>query len=193
MLKYRKGECDALFYIGLMSWSTGDRNNAFEAIAQALEISRTEQEPAKEKVYNDLGKLQMQQMDYTQAEANILKSLRIRRDIKYRSGQATTLLDLGDLYCQQNHLEKAVAVLEEALVLAGETGEKPKISRAHQLLAQAFAQQGQFEKALAHYQQYHAEEADVHREAADHKLKEIQTRHQLRTGCKVDYSTQRLT
>lgn len=76
------------------------------------------------------------------------------------------LLGTGQIYLAQNELDLAQTTLQEALPLAEEIKIQPFYYECHQTLAQLYERRGQYEQALAHYQQFHALKEHIHTEEA---------------------------
>ena len=102
------------------------------------------------------------------------ESLEIRRRTEYPPGQATTLLELGQLLQSQKKYDAAIDHFEEALEVSMSIFAKPKMFRAHKALSEIHKAQGNFEKALAHYEKFHELDEEVYHQDMDSRIKNMQ-------------------
>jgi signal transduction histidine kinase len=98
--------------------------------------------------------------------------------------EAYALRDIGRIYSQQQQWEQAHSYLQRALNLADEIGAKLLICQCHQVLAELYKKQGDYEQALTHYEQFYTLEREIFSEQATHKLKCLQVIHQTETAKK---------
>jgi len=112
------------------------------------------------------------------------KALTLAGEVGHQFVEMLARLNLGDLCYRQKQIEPALAWLDEALALA-EAGEaRQEQFRIHRLLARIYQQTGNFEKALAHYQQFHTIKENVFNTKVDYKLKNLEAIHRMETARK---------
>ncbi|HFA47832.1 MAG TPA: helix-turn-helix domain-containing protein [Bacteroidetes bacterium] len=95
----------------------------------------------------DLGLAYRDKKDFSNSLAHFNKALDIHRCSNSLGGVADIILEIGRLYLVQNMPGKAVAPLNEALLLAKKIPLQPNIRDASAALAKAYEQMGDFAKA----------------------------------------------
>ncbi len=135
-------------------------------------------------VLDTLGQACLGLGDYPQALTYLQQSLKMDIQLGDKFAQVERLLSIGRVYSRQQRGDEARAVLRQALELAETIDAKSVLFEIHQALAELYKQQGDFEQALAHYEQFHRFEKEVFSEEAGHKLKSLQVIHQTETARK---------
>ena len=80
----------------------------------------------------------------------------------------------NDLTRFLSYFSQALGYFHQALSLAAEIEAKLEQFQGHLALAQAYKAQGNFQMALAHYEQFHAIKETVFNTQADNRLKSLQ-------------------
>lgn len=91
--------------------------------------------------------------------------------------QVYVLLNVARAYYQQGDSELSRALLYQGLAIAEESKQRGFQFEYHELLAQLFKAEGNFEKALAHYEKFHQLNREVFNEQSDRRLKNLLVRH----------------
>lgn len=81
-------------------------------------------------------------------------------------GRAEARVGLGSLYSELGRHDEALALLEEALVLAQSVRNRREVFKTHLALSQAYERAGNLEKALENYKAFHQVRTEVYDEAA---------------------------
>ncbi len=106
------------------------------------------------------------------------ESLRIRKEIEFKFGVATTLNNIGKLYIQKNDSENAIKNLTEAYELARQILSKEAAYQASEKLAELYEKQNNSAEALKFYKIFHEAKEDVrnHKSAQLSKSLELQNK-----------------
>ncbi len=89
------------------------------------------------------------------------KSLKIKKEVNFKFGEATTLNHLGNLYIQKKDTKNAIKFLNKAYELAIEIGSKEEIYHSSEKLAELYEKQKNTEEALTYYKIFHQAKEDV--------------------------------
>jgi signal transduction histidine kinase len=185
----RLGAAYSLHNIANVHKDTGEHQNAIQRYFESLEIFRAIGNQYGEagalsnigSIYEMLGEPQ-QALDYCR------QSLAIERVIGNTHGEAASLLQLGELYARNSALaaagspEDALIYLEQALALARDLEAKELIYKAELALSRLHQQQGDFRKALEHYQRFYAAHQEIFDADLSEKTKKLQIIHQVETS-----------
>lgn len=87
------------------------------------------------------------------------------------------LLNAARAYYQLANYELARVHLYQGLKIAKESGQKGFQLECHELLAQTFKAEEDFEQALLHYEKFHQLNREVFNEQSDRRLKNLEVRH----------------
>lgn len=101
------------------------------------------------------------------------------------------LTDLGQVYLQQNKLERAEQQLLDALEAANITEMRNEQARCHQYLSEIYERQGRFDEALKHYKIFRKLKDDTAGEGALKQLAALRVSHQIENAQR-DAEIQRL-
>jgi len=174
------GEARALNGIGNALHALNDYESALEFEFASLGLHRsTGSRLGESKTLNDIGLIYQSFGRFDEAARYHEESLALRRDAGYVPGETTTLLDLADLWLKLNRTEDARAAAERALQLSVQIHAKPKLCRAHHLLAGIRKRLGEFERALFHLEEFHRVEKEVFHEDSDRRLKNLQSLYEI--------------
>jgi tetratricopeptide (TPR) repeat protein len=106
------------------------------------------------------------------------ESLRIRKDIDFKFGVATTLNNIGKLFIQKNDRQNAIINLTEAFEISSKIGSKEGVFQASEKLAELYEVESQASEALKFYKIFHQAKEDVrnHKSAQLSKSLELQNK-----------------
>jgi len=176
----RVGEARALNGIGNALHALKNYERALEFEFASLDLHRsTGSRLGESKTLNDIGFIHQSLGRFDDAARYHEESLALRRDAGYVLGETTSLLDLADLWLKLNRTEDAQAAAERALQLSAQIHAKPKLCRAHHLLADIRKRLGEFEQALFHLEEFHRVENEVFHEDSDRRLKNLQSLYEI--------------
>jgi tetratricopeptide (TPR) repeat protein len=131
--------------------------------------------------YVQMGEVQKTLGNPAQAEKSYREALRLRREIGDKSGLSVTLIDLSSLLDETfGRSKEALPLLQEALTITRETGNKNIEARALNNLGAVYLAQGQYSDAQTYFESALAirEKAKAPQETADtlHNLGDAFTR-----------------
>ncbi len=99
-------------------------------------------------VLNDLANVEREQEDFSGAERDYKKALRIAKKVKYQEGVAYITSNLADIALDQEDWPQAEELAQKALELAEEVGRQELIGSDCRRIAQALARQGREKEGL---------------------------------------------
>ena len=92
------------------------------------------------------------------------------------------LVDLGQVYLEQNNLDQAEQVLYNALDLSEEMEMRNEQARCHLYLSNIFERRNNFKKALEHYKKFQALRESISGEGALKQIAALRVSHQIETA-----------
>ncbi len=92
----------------------------------------------------------VKQLQFDQALLNTEKALQIAKKYQYQGLIESALINIAEYQYELGNLEQAIKIAGEGLAFAAELGHRSKQLQAHIIMAQAYKQQQNFEKALYH-------------------------------------------
>ncbi len=135
-------------------------------------------------IHNTLGETYLEMGQYQPAIEAFQHGLTLNQPLASKKNEQFILYYLGLAHYRRQEVEPALAYLQQALLLAQEIEAKTELYQCHQLLAEIYENQGQFEVALAHYRQYHQVYQTVFNDKSDKKLKKLEVRYRTDTAQK---------
>ncbi len=123
-------------------------------------------------IYTELG-------DVDKAEHIREESLVIYEKLDDKHGLVVGYRNLGKLAIDRGDLTKALRYLQRGIDLARQIDAKPLVARLHHSMAEAFKQQGNFEKALEQFELYHNLNELLFNEKSDEKLQRLTTEYEV--------------
>lgn len=144
--------------LGYLFESTGEEDNAVDAYERALEQLGRLREPSvveEVRLSNNLAFIYSARDEFDQAETLFLKALKLAHDKLGPSDEDSTGVfnNIGALYQKAGHLEQAREMHTMALEGRRENGSSSSdIGQSHGNLAIVFAEEGNEEKARAHFE-----------------------------------------
>jgi signal transduction histidine kinase len=133
---------------------------------------------------NSLGDVYRARGDFEKALDSYHRSFEISKEIRNRFEMIRALQKIGETYRKQELPDQVVSVMHQALVIAQEIEARQLQYECHETLADIYRQLGEFEKALAHYEQYHQLKEAIFNQEADQRLKQLEIAHQVETARK---------
>ncbi|MFN8458354.1 MAG: tetratricopeptide repeat-containing sensor histidine kinase [Anaerolineae bacterium] len=121
-------------------------------------------------VYLELGQIE-HAFDYFE------QSLVLVNQVEDKFTQVYVLLNAARAYYKRTDYKATRQLLYRGLVIAEESKQKGFQFECHQMLASLFKAEGNFEKALAHYEKFHELNREVFNEQSDRRLKNLLVRH----------------
>ncbi|PRY14298.1 tetratricopeptide repeat protein [Pontibacter ummariensis] len=130
-----------------------------------------------------LGNIYLKLKDYQKALDSWRESQSVRVEINDKKGQAEILCCLSELYCQPDFAEvdasRAISFLEAALLLGKETQAKDVLSKIHYRSYEVLKQLNAYDQALNHLEEHLALEKEVHNEAIQRKIVNLEIYHRV--------------
>ncbi len=127
--------------------------------------------PALIQALEDLGRVQLEAGETSEALASFRLSLRLARESDVQSAIATNLLAIGRIHLQEGRVAAAAETLRRAVVAAEEIDARDVMLEAHRSLSQAAAATGQYRQAYES-SRLASELASVRSEQVDEKRRE---------------------
>jgi signal transduction histidine kinase len=165
--------------IAAANCSIGEFDNALENAQQSLMLAnQTGMNRLEAGVQRTIGDIYMEMGDYPQAMIHFQQSMEIAQRAGFRSAELSALLSMGKLHIQLRKTEDGLQFVFQALAIAEEIETKAEIIECQQVLAEAYKQQGDYEKAYYHYEKFHATKEDLFGEQANRMLMNLQVMHE---------------
>ncbi|TAL57970.1 MAG: tetratricopeptide repeat protein [Bacteroidetes bacterium] len=125
---------------------------------------------------NDLGVIFKKTGQYEGALDYFKQALGIRREARHMQGIATSLNEIAELLLILKKYDEAEVYLHEAKLACEKVNNRSKLYRTHLMFSRLYKSINNPLKALEHYERYDQLKSDVLGEAANNKIKELQTR-----------------
>jgi len=182
-LNDKRGQAEALDNSCSCYCDLGDYDKALTCGLKSVRLYREvgDQEGEAE-VLDSIGGVYKARGDYTQAMAYFNRALTISEGIGLRMEIVKVLQNIGDIYRVQGHTTFALENLQRALAIALEINSRTEQYRCHKVLVDIYKQLGDFEKALAHSEQFHETKEVVFNEEAERRIKNLEAIHQAETA-----------
>lgn len=161
--------------MGIAHQQLGNLEAALHSQQQALGIFVKENVPrGLGRTYNDLGNIYTQMGNYDLAEKYLLQSLEIRDKDKLPDPLISTLINLGKLYILKRVFAEALKYLNQGVEIALSLGAQAKLAKLYQCMATAYQQQGDFQKGLLYFEQFHELHEKLFRSEMHDKVKNLE-------------------
>jgi tetratricopeptide (TPR) repeat protein len=158
--------------IGIVYKDSGDYLRALEHLERALYISEEtgDRSQTGHWMHGIAGaRRKLGQLDA--AAQGFLATLHHRREVlQTNEGVAETLLELGEVLCDQGQMVEGLDRLKEAQKLAAQLGEKKSEAQSHRHIADACWKLGDAENAFDHFKKYHSLDKEVFSEASQKRI-----------------------
>lgn len=133
---------------------------------------------------NGLGDVYAAQGNFNAALDSYHRSFEISKSIGNRYEMVRALQKIGDAYRKQELPDQVLSVLHQALVIAQEIEARQLQYECHFTLAETYKQLGDYQRALAQFEEYSLYKEAIFNQEADQRLKQLEIAHQLETARK---------
>lgn len=123
-----------------------------------------------------LGQAHIALGNYESARGYFIDQLSIATNIKNDQQLLDALLKLSTLAIKEDKYDDAQEYLESAITIAETAQIKPHLYQCHEQLASLYKQQGEFETALDHHEQYHLVKESVFNKDKERKFKSLEVK-----------------
>ena len=176
------GEAGCLDNIGVIHLKLKSFGQAQQFFESSLEICEAiEDRKGKGNVLLHLGELNRDLNKMVIARDFANKSMHIRREIGDKKGEAEIALFLAELskasLREEQDSSKTLELLDSAMHLATQTGSADLIAKIHLSYSEAFKTIHNFPQALQHLEDYLRLSKEVHSEAVNLKIKNLEISH----------------
>ncbi|WDE07111.1 tetratricopeptide repeat protein [Thalassomonas viridans] len=137
--------------IGLMYYYNGNYEQALAYYNQALEQSGYLKKLEATRTYSDIAQVYMHYGRYHEAIPHYNQALAHARRFEQPSWVAEQLLSAGVAYLMDKNNDKAIAYLNEALVLAENADDKHKLFFINKRLGEAYRSEEEYSRALEYH------------------------------------------
>jgi diguanylate cyclase (GGDEF)-like protein len=120
--------------------------------------------------------------EYAQAQSKLKDATLFFDEYGRDISSVYILVDLGQVYLEQNDLESAEQELLNALELSEKMEMRSEQARCHQYLSEIFERRGKFDKALEHYKIFQALREIIAGEGSLTQLAALRVSHQIETA-----------
>jgi transcriptional regulator with GAF, ATPase, and Fis domain len=124
--------------------------------------------------YDGLGRAFAAKGDFKKALEHYDESIRIRREIGFRVGEATSLINIGKLFHLQGLHKEALKHYQDALKIAGEINSTENIYKASEGCAAVAEETGDLKTALEHFRKFHKAKEEVRDEKSARRSRSIE-------------------
>lgn len=132
-------------------------------------------------VQNNIGELLLTINKYEEADPLLMSSLEMKETLKDHFGIAVTLNNLARLKLKQQKLAEALAYSKRSLALSQEFQLRSEVLRATYVLANIYAEQGQYAKAYQ-FEKWHSSLQDsIYNQRTQAQINQMQTNYELTT------------
>ena len=141
--------------LGLAYNNVEDFDRAMSYFNQSVSVAEGINDKKALSIYlNNIGNSYFSQKKYGTALEFYQRSLELKREIKFQSGEALTLHNMGNTHYRLQNTDMALELLTASMSISTLLRENDLIARNHFSLMQVHQFLKQYEKALAHYQEY---------------------------------------
>ncbi|HSI77258.1 MAG TPA: tetratricopeptide repeat-containing sensor histidine kinase [Lunatimonas sp.] len=141
--------------IALVLQKEGKYDIALQIFEEILaEESTSENKSLGSVTHYNIGEIYLAQNEFEKAIIHYSSALEQDQELNDRYGISFDLIGLAEAYLNLNQIAKSRELIEESLRVAEESGIKKNISKSHSLLSRLYENQGNYQLALFHHQQY---------------------------------------
>jgi len=178
ILKNNKLKQKVLDGLGKAHKNLKDFTQALYFLNKCVElIDETEGSPhVKAHAYNNTVDVYFFNKDFSQAFHFFEKSLSLRKDSGFLTGQAESMNNLAKVSIALKNFDDAQVYLEHSLSLSERSKSIENQAKSFNLFAQVFELRGDFQKALAYHKRYLEKDKQIRNETNDRRAKSIQLR-----------------
>ena len=157
-----------------------DYEVAFELAQKSLQLAkRAELKRDEINITATIGEIHAGMGDFSSAQSRLYAATQLFDDYGRDISSVYILVDLGQVYLEQNDLERAERELLNALDLSERMEMRNEQARCHKYLSEIFERQGKFDKALAHHKIFQILRESIAGEGALQQLAALRVSHQI--------------
>lgn len=178
--QYLKGIADSEFRLALIFHAKGNLSQALKKHQKSIEIRqqiRDEEGTGESRLA--IGRLHLQEGNFSEAEQSMEAGLEIFKEMQHSTGQAQALNYLGLLSIARQQYEKALPLLQEALMIGEIRNDKKIIRDSYENLYTCYAALKDYEKALQYKDLFVAISDFIYGEESERRMAELQTRFEI--------------
>ena len=177
------GESVALNNLALTYLQDGNGAKALETCHESLRIALENKITAVVlTALSTLGEIYLGINQYNQAEEYLLQALDLARERGSSYDEFLDLLNLGKVYLSQQNDQSALTSFQGALAISQALKNCPGEFQCHQLMAEEYEKQGNFETALLHFKQFHTLKESSFNENTANRLAGLQVIQKVETA-----------
>jgi diguanylate cyclase (GGDEF)-like protein len=181
----KRQEASALGNIGLCYQVLGDLSASVQYHRDSLVLkTRMRDRQGEANSLGNLGSTLILRGEYAEAESYLIRALECNREIGDRHSETHCLIALGRLYergkgASGPNDDRDVGSLMTALERAHEIGSLELEFLTHEAFVEVYRARGDFENALAHYEEFHRLKETLFTEEMARRTRTIQARHEV--------------
>jgi PAS domain S-box-containing protein len=172
---HKQGESVALSNMGSIYAALKKNDRALELLDESLKLKNVSDKRGIATNLHQRGDVYLKLNELTNAEKDFLKSLQFNIETGYKWGEATNLISLGNVAIKKGELDKCFEYLNKALTMCEQLNLKSGEFHVHELLAEAYKERENYEKAYYHYQKFHETKEEVIGQEKTNKLNFLKT------------------
>ncbi len=130
--------------------------------------------PTKAVALTELGVYFYETGDYVKASEYQKQALNIRRDLNIPNGVVTNLIHLAEISVKQNHPDKSIKFLKDAMKTAEEIKVKAKLYQIHEKLSVIYESKGEPIPGMFHFKAFYRIREEVQHEDNQKRIKNFQ-------------------
>ncbi len=181
------GQCAVMTNLCMSYRDLSDYKMSLEYGQKCLRLSQVVGNKGREAMaLSNIGITYSKLSNFKDALAYFNKSLDVIEYIDDKFVKVSVLLNIGKLYHQKEDYTLSQNYLHQAIQIAEESDQKGFQFECHEVLANTYKAQGEFELALKHYEQFHTIREFVFQEESENKLKNLELMHHTETTRKED-------
>ncbi|MEL6729543.1 MAG: tetratricopeptide repeat protein [Bacteroidota bacterium] len=168
------------FHLGQAYQEIGENTQALKAYNNSLDIYQTEiPDPAEiAKIKLQLGSLEADNQNDKLALQYLEEALEFKTDKSDKLGMLDVKLTIAPIHIRQSRWRRALGELKETENLAIQLKSKSGLARTYELMAEAYAGRGNYEKAFDYQQLYVSYHDSIFNEQNTTIIHELETRYQ---------------
>jgi two-component system sensor histidine kinase UhpB len=152
-LRYKFGEAQSLFHLGLARSYLGDFNEALKHYSKAQKIYEEIHDNARlASTCSNIGITYKSIGNYPLAINSFLKALTLEEQVGNKKSAIKTRLNIGNVYSVQRNYKEALSIYLDALKEAEELGDKSILASNYDCIGSVYSNYlGKYEEALAYF------------------------------------------
>jgi len=174
------GKARATGSLGALQLAQGQLEGARETCLKSLKLYEVNNnQMGLSRVMHDLGKIHVQTNDLQSARHFFEQALDIRTQIGYPQGQISSWIELGKLLTLLDERPLAFENLGQALEASLHINLPSKAADSHHAFAEAYKREGNFSKALEHFEAFHRLKLQTQQVVSKNQMQYIQSSLQI--------------